>query len=133
MSNPYGQVVNTEHSSGYGIHAMWVLLLRENEKMWKGDRFEKVLVDGQITTAMRHAFPARDTMPAFRQVVKMRGRYNRGVFTGGRRPIVQSVRYHRFTNGIVIKVTARGRPFDEFLALAKRIKSGEPISERDLV
>lgn len=94
-----GQIVNRTHSNGRGVCEMWSFLFLQNEELPP----DKKLTDAEISAEMFKAFPDRLESEVFKQVQKVRGRYNRGVLTGGAIPKVKSCRYERLEDGTVIK------------------------------
>lgn len=109
MGNPRGQPVDTTQSGGLNVREYWAALFRQNEKLFAAHRLSEVLTDAEITEAMFAAFPDRVACSLMRQVVRVRGVYNRGDWFGGMRPQPQSKRYRRIGDGTCVVVTARGR------------------------
>lgn len=110
-----GQIVDTSKSGGLTIGQKWVQLLDANEQAFEDGKPERVLDDQDLTAAMFLAFPGRRSSAIFRDVVKVRNRYNRGVIhcQKGVRPARPSYRYVRLGGGGVRRITARGRQLAE--------------------
>ena len=121
MANPSGQIVNTCYSDGLRVSEMWCKLFRENEVNFKEGRHSLVLVDERLTDTMLTAFPDRFLSAVMRQVRKHRAAYNRGVYTAGSRPFIQSRRYIRKDDDTVTPATARGKELSRNL---KNIQKG---------
>lgn len=109
MGNPKGQPVDTTHSGGLTVREYWTQLFRQNEELFAAHRFGEIRTDPEISEAMFSAFPDRIVSASMKQVVRVRGVYNRGIWFGGMRPRPQSRRYRRIGDGTCVAVTARGR------------------------
>lgn len=109
MGNPRGQPVDTTQSGGLNVREFWTALFRQNEKLYAAHRLTEILTDTEISEAMLAAFPDRIACSLMRQVVRVRAAYNRGIWSRGVRPRVQSRRYRRIGDGTCVIVTARGK------------------------
>jgi len=87
-----GQIINKSKSKGLGVCETWVALFKMNEiRFRKGS--ERVLTDEQITKAMLKVFPERKDSKILHLPNKVRGRYNRGILTQGKKPKLRSCKY----------------------------------------
>lgn len=84
-----GQIVDKSNSKGLGVCETWVMLFEKNEKLPRNKR----MIDEQITEAMFKAFPGRESSKILSLPNKVRGRYNRGALTQGRKPKIKSRQY----------------------------------------
>jgi hypothetical protein len=109
MGNPKGQPVDTTQSGGLNVREYWTQLFQQNEELFRAHRYVDILTDIEITEAMFSAFPDRIVSALMKQVVRVRGVYNRGVWFNGMRPRLQSRRYRRIGDGTCVAITARGR------------------------
>jgi hypothetical protein len=91
----FGQLVNKQHSNGLGVMEFWVKIFRDNQENFSAGKMDKILMDEQITEAMKNAFPDRKTSAIFSQPNRVRNRYNRGVLTKGQIPKQKSVKFQR--------------------------------------
>ena len=90
------------------VQEYWCHLFRQNEITVRDKAWGRVLDDDDLTTRILQAFPNRWESRIFRQIGRMRSRYNRGALTNGCRPIVQSRRYRRLDKEVWL-CTKRGR------------------------
>lgn len=88
-----GQLVDRSKSKGLGVCETWVTLFEKNENNFKAGKLNKVMIDEQITEAMFKAFPDRKSSGILSLTNKVRGRYNRGVLTKGKKPKIKSCQY----------------------------------------
>ncbi len=97
-----GQIVNTSSSGGRTVAQVWSELFAANEVAFSKGKLKAVLTDDQITAALLAAFPERWESAIFRQVQKVRNRYNRGVLSGQHKikPESPSRRYVRDARGV---------------------------------
>ena len=105
-----GQIIDTSRSEGLTIGEYWAMLFELNESNF--EQGSGVMDDEDISVKMFSAFPFHRSSSIFRDVVKVRNRYNRGVQHNqkGVRPSRPSFRYiHRGEAGVQ-RCTARGRP-----------------------
>jgi len=94
-----GQIVDRSKSRGLGVCETWVVLFEKNEKNFRAGKLNKVMIDEQITEAMFKAFPGRESSKILSLPNKVRGRYNRGMLTQGRKPKIESCQYTRNGTG----------------------------------
>jgi hypothetical protein len=130
--NPRGQIVNRSHSGGLSVGEYWCRLLVENEWMFaQGGRL--VMDDDDLTAAAFHAFPDRRDSAVFRDVKRLRSRYNRGVIAcqRGKVPRVQSYRYMIAADGIAYRVTPRGKVLPEAQQIPQRVRDCDRIRRKE--
>jgi len=98
-----GQIVDTSKSRGLGVCETWVILFEKNENNFKTGKLNKVMNDEQITKAMFKAFPDRKSSKILSLTNKVRGRYNRGALTKGKKPKIKSCQYVKNGTGKIEK------------------------------
>ena len=102
-----GQIVDKSKSKGLGVCEMWVKLFQENEANFKAKKIKRVLLDKQITEIMLQSFPSRNDSKILHMPNKVRGRYNRGILTHGKRPRIRSYKYERNGSGNLMQVKTK--------------------------
>ena len=108
----HGQQIDTSRSRGRTVAEMWVYHFELNERLFRSGA--AVMEDEDITAAMVLVFPDRITSTIFREVNRVRNRYNRGELPPqkGVVPEQQSWRM-RNINGRALRCNPRGYPFPE--------------------
>ena len=102
-----GQVINKSKSKGLGVCEMWVWLFEQNEQKFRSKNFRLIMTDEQITKNMLKAFPERGNSKILHLPNKVRGRYNRGILTHGKKPKLQSCKYIKNGTGKPTQVKPR--------------------------
>lgn len=94
---------NTGKQHGLNVRQTWMKLFVQNERAAKSAK----MTDEQIQAEMRKEFPGRESFEFtdIAGVASVRRGYNRGVFTEGKAPDIQSKRYDKDGN----ELTARGK------------------------
>jgi hypothetical protein len=92
------------------VAEFWVHLFEQNEYFFSKGFWRWMMTDEDIAASMRHAFPNRGSA-VLRDVIRVRGRYNRGALASQRRalPRLRSYRYAQYGPELWKRITSRGK------------------------
>lgn len=99
--NPYGQMIGTAHSYGYGVKDVWAAIFIWNEKHFQS-KPERVISDEQGVDMLKDAFPDRKCKSILNGT-QYRVNFNLGKLSGGRVPKPLAQRY-QWRNKTLVKM-----------------------------